>query len=446
MSIGLEAMREATGEAAVADLVSTRVLAGTEWTVRDVSSRYTRLEPPDDWWAVHRLRLRGADDARRELRLALHGVFDGDLWQRYRDAVIAPWAQEASDPLHGRGTPIIVDSHQFAAWFYPFDPRLTTLEQAADPAVTRRLFERERSVILGSDSARADMVRVDRIRHHPEITAVLRYEVETDTGSRRIFAKVLPGDDAAHVDALMQTLWQLSGESGGRLVVPRPLGFHAEIGAHLEEEAPGDTITADRTAPAFQGCAVAAADALAVLHDSDLDSAVELLLEPELERLDGVVEQLTYVQLRARGLLTELLQQIRSRLARVEEEPLVVTHGDLKYDQFIHDDGRYTLTDFEYLGLAETSWDLAKFCAHAVPSQPRTWEDSAAAEEARATFLERYLELRPDAIIDRFPVYEAVHLANRAMVVMWGQTPGWEDIAESLLVLAMERLKTPVPS
>ena len=54
-------------------------------------------------------------------------------------------------------------------------------------------------------------------------------------------------------------------------------------------------------------------------------------------------------------------------------------------------------------------------------------------------------ELRRAATRQRLPIYEATHLANRAMVLMWGQTRGWEEAADSLLSLAMERLRTAAP-
>ncbi|MDQ6692271.1 MAG: hypothetical protein M3Z13_05845, partial [Candidatus Dormibacteraeota bacterium] len=73
------------------------------------------------------------------------------------------------------------------------------------------------------------------------------------------------------------------------------------------------------------------------------------------------------------------------------------------------------------------------------------WEQSVAAEEARKLFLNRYRELRPEATLQRFPVYESVNLAGRAMTLMWTQTRDWKITAESLLVLAMERLNSRMP-
>ncbi|HEV3103214.1 MAG TPA: hypothetical protein VG426_12865 [Candidatus Dormibacteraeota bacterium] len=98
------------------------------------------------------------------------------------------------------------------------------------------------------------------------------------------------------------------------------------------------------------------------------------------------------------------------------------------------------LLDFDYFAMAETSYDLGKYCGYIVPSAPGGWEDSLAAEETRANFLRRYLELRPHATIERFPIYEALTLALRAMTFMWAQRSGWQKTAETFLVMAHERL------
>ena len=74
-------------------------------------------------------------------------------------------------------------------------------------------------------------------------------------------------------------------------------------------------------------------------------------------------------------------------------------------------------------------------------SQPAAPRDSLA-EAARSAFLQRYRERRPRATLQRMPVYEAVFLGQRAMTMMWIQARGWDKAAESLLVMAMERLKS----
>jgi aminoglycoside phosphotransferase len=285
------------------------------------------------------------------------------------------------------------------------------------------------------------------VRYQPEISAALRYRIIDKPGGpeRSCFGKLYRGDRGRELHDTSQQLWSLSQQRPDLLSVVQPIGYDDELALHLEHAVPGTPVGSDRTDPVFHAAAVAAAEALAVMHDSDLVSDGTLPLEPELGRLDDVTHQLSLVHPEAGLLLRELLTQLNVRLARLPVEESVFTHGDLKYDQFLEHDGRFTLVDFEEVGWAETSWDLGKWCAHAVPSMPESWEDSDGAERARAAFLERYLQLRPNATRGRFPVYEAIHLANRAMVLMWGQTEHWQVAAQSLLTLAMERLQTPAP-
>ena len=136
---------------------------------------------------------------------------------------------------------------------------------------------------------------------------------------------------------------------------------------------------------------------------------------------------------------------MREAVRKTRAEDWLPTHGDLKYDQFMFHNDQFTLLDFDYFALAETSYDLGKFCAYLIPSNPMDWTESVAAEEARAEFIRRYRELRPLATLQRFGVYESLQLALRAMAFMWAQSRGWERIAETFLVLAFERLKSRLP-
>src|SRR2546430_6654202 len=63
------------------------------------------------------------------------------------------------------------------------------------------------------------------------------------------------------------------------------------------------------------------------------------------------------------------------------------------------------------------SFDLGKYCGHLAPSVPKDWSDTAVAAEARRIFLEAYMAVCPDYLGARFPAYEALSLATRALVV-----------------------------
>jgi thiamine kinase-like enzyme len=217
------------------------------------------------------------------------------------------------------------------------------------------------------------------------------------------------------------------------------------MGLLLEEGVKGKAVSNKRTSAEHIILPTAAADALAVIHESRLDSDEKITIEAELSRLDRVVDQFAYVLPSAHFLLQDLVAHMRDKVRKTHEEEWLATHGDLKYDQFIYHNDRYTLLDFDYFAMAETSYDLGKFCAYLIPSHPWDWQDSVAAEEARLTFIRRYRELRPHATLERFGVYEALQLALRSMSFMWAQAPDWERVAEMYLVMAFERLKSRLP-
>lgn len=444
-ALTLGAVQKATNTAAVSALMAS-LCEGTAWTVTGVRRTDVRLEPPRAYWATYRIRverrLKGSrEPERRRLVLVARACFHADDWADYRDHLDAMYGDAACDPLAGLGYPIRFDDTQHAVWFYPIDPALPTLAAANDPREVRRLLAPRFSA-----KTRPAHIAVQTVRYLPEISAALRYDIRDKPGSgvRAVYGKVYR-EGAAALHETMVLIAELAERHPDLLQVVEPLAYDAELDLHLEHAAAGVPVNSDRTDPAFLPAARAAAEALAVLHEADIPVAAQLELDPELERLDDVVEQLGLVHPPAGVLLRQLLSQVRKAQSRTLEEHRTFTHGDLKYDQFLQHDGRFVLVDFEDVGRAETSWDLGKWCAHAIPSMPDTWQESEAAEQARQMFLHRYLELRPHATRQRFPLYEAVHLANRAMVLMWGQSEGWNEAAESLLALANERLSTPAP-
>jgi hypothetical protein len=444
VGLTLTTVRHATRPAEARHRAETAV-AGTGWTVDAIHERGVRLEPPVAYWASYRIVLhRGTNAGPEERRLTLvaRACFQPQDWQRYRASLIERYGEQPCRPIEGLGYPVLDDAGQTAWWFYPIDPQLPTLAAANDPKSLRRLLAPRYSA--KTPPAR---IRVEAVRYQPEISAALRYRIVDKPGAteRLCFGKIYRGDRGRELHDTTRQLWSLSQQRPDLLSVVEPIGYDDELALHLEHAAVGTPVGSDRMDPVFHAAAIAAAEALAVMHDSELASDNTLPVEPELARLEEVTHQLSLVHPDAGRLLRDLVTQLKRSLQRAPTEQTVFTHGDLKYDQFLQYDGRFTLVDFEEVGRAETSWDLGKWCAHAIPSMPESWEDSDGAERARAAFLQRYLQLRPNATRGRFPVYEAIHLANRAMVLMWGQTENWQVAAQSLLTLAMERLQTPAP-
>jgi hypothetical protein len=431
-------MLEATSRDSVGAFVG-EVLAGSGWQVESVRRRGSRLDPPHGYWATYEVLVK-RDSYARQLRLVAKGAFDPDGWERLRHRLDAHGSGERCDPINGIGYPRLFPESQHAFWFYPFDPAMPGLPAACDPATMA-------GVLLGDGlpATPAPRLSVERVRYLPEVGAILRYRFETSAGPITLYGKLQPGNRGLRTYRIVDALWRAASNSDGLLRLPRPLAFHERLGLLIEEAIPGEPVSGDRLSPEFQNAGLAAAEALAIVHESGLDTDESITVEKEMDRLDRVAEQFAFVHPHGHFHFKSLVAHLRDRIRMTQEEELVPTHGDLKYDQFIHHQGTYTLIDFDYFALAEASYDLGKFCAYNVPSTPKGWEDSLAAEETRLRFINRYLELRPYATLARLGIYEAITLALRAMTFMWAQTPGWEGMAETFLVMAHERLYSRLP-
>lgn len=435
-------MDVATSEESVVAFVED-VLAGSGWTLASVRRRGTRLDPPESYWSQFNVHI-NKDEEERTLRLIAKGALNPVAWERLTERLARNGAGERCDPVYGIGYPRLFPETQHAYWFYPYDPSMPNLPLAADPV-------RMAGILLGADDPShvlqaSSRIDIQRVRYMPEIGAILKYTIDVPGLPAVVYGKVQPGGRGLRTFRIVEGLWQAAARyPKGYLNLPRPLGFVEEIGLLLEEGVRGRGVGGNRTSTEFGLATHAAAEALAVIHESGLDSDERIDIDRELARLDRVAEQFTYVLPGGHFLLKDLIRHMRDRVRKTDEEAWLPTHGDLKYDQFVYHNDQFTLLDFDYFAVAETSYDLGKYCAYLVPSAPKDWRQSVAAEEMRELFIRRYRELRPHATLQRFGVYEALQLALRAMAFMWAQTRGWDTIAETFLVLAFERLKTRIP-
>ncbi len=435
-------MEQATSEASITAFLE-EVLDGTEWQVERIRRRSSRLDPPD-YWTLFEVSI-NKDGEARKLRMVARGAFEEQAWEKVRSRIERHSAGRPCDPVGDVGYPRIYPESQHAYWFYPFDPSMPNLPAAADPAAMA-------GVLLGLDQdaaqafAAAGRLTIERVRYIPEVSAILRYTIDTGAGSITMYGKVQPGDRGLRTYRIVDGLWEAAKKYEGLLFLPRPLAFVGEMGLLLEESIPGKPVGGNRLSTEFGLAAYAAAEAAAVIHESGVQTGeTGIRIEDELSRLDRVTQQFATVHPRAHFLLNDLITHMRDHVRAAAQEEWLPTHGDLKYDQFMHHNGKLTLLDFDYFAMAETSYDLGKFCAYLIPSAPLGWEETVAAEEMRVIFLQRYRELRPYATLQRFAIYEALQLALRAMAFMWSQSSGWERATETFLVMAFERLKSRLP-
>lgn len=434
-------MDAATDPESVAAFVE-ETLAGSGWKTASIRHRVDRVDPPHGYWSVFAVDIY-KEEEERSLRLVARGALNTEDWEKLSSRLERHGAGNRCDPINDVGYPRLFPDTQHAYWYYPYDPSMPSLPLANDPV-------RMASVLLGLDGAAevlaaARNIQIERVRYLPEVGAILRYTIDAGGTPIVIYGKVQPGHRGLRTSRIVEGLWRASADYPGLLHLPRPLGYVEEMGMLLEEGIRGKPLGSSRTTAEFMLMPDAAAEALAVIHESRVENDERITIENELERMDAVAEKFKFVHPDGYFLMRDLIAHMRDRVQRTDEEESLPTHGDLKYDQFVFHNDTFTLLDFDYYATAETSYDLGKFCAYLVPSRPRDWKDSVAVEEARVRFIRRYRELRPHATLQRFGVYEALQFALRAMSSMWMQKEGWHRTAETYLVLGFERLKSRLP-
>ncbi len=185
----LVTMDEATDKASVAAFVKD-VLAGTGWELDAVRRRSSKLDPPDWYWAQFDIRI-NKDEEERRLRLVAKGALNVAAWTRFSERLVHLSADSGCDPIDGIGYPCLFPETQHAYWFYPFDPEMPNLPAAADPV-------RMASVLLGPQAETTDVLAasrrltIERVRHVPEVGAILRYTIDTPAAKLDLYGKVQP--------------------------------------------------------------------------------------------------------------------------------------------------------------------------------------------------------------------------------------------------------------
>src|SRR5579859_3356464 len=257
----LVTMGEATDKESVAGFVE-EVLDGSGWTLTRVKRRSSRLEPPDSYWALFDIAI-NKDEEERRLRLVAKGALNPSAWNRLSAQLATHEADGRCDPIAGLGYPRLFPESQHAYWFYPFDPAMPGLSEAADHVRMARLL-----VGLGDDNTAevlkmARRLNIERVRYMPEIGAILRYRLNGPGAQMDIYGKVQPGNRGLRTHRIVTALWQAAQNHPGYLKLPRQLGFVDQLGLLLEERVRGLPVGGNRANIEFRHLGHAAAEALA---------------------------------------------------------------------------------------------------------------------------------------------------------------------------------------
>jgi aminoglycoside phosphotransferase (APT) family kinase protein len=446
VTVSYSTIKAASEPDAIGQLLADQVLAPVlpSVHVRKVRTREgRRFEAPKVLWNVYEATLQLPGGVEATKLFWTKAFFDDSDCREYKHRVShLLLGNQRGNPLDPGGHAHFFEDLNMFLFFFPMDPVFPALRLFCDP-------ERAMPVLSGHFShlrpdATVSALRSERVKYLPEISTIVRFEGDIGEGRPlNVYGKFQHSRRGQFTYDVMRALWETPARLNGDLIVAEPLAYYPEYALLLQAELAGTEIEGDRHSETFMAQCAAAGRTLAYIHNSRLDVGTPHTINVEIERLQNRLNEFKMSGPKVFTLLRGLLEQIVSRAQRVPAEAAVPSHGDYKYNQFLFDGKRFGLIDVEYFVQAEPSFDLGKYCGHLAPSVPQDWSDTAQANEARRVFLDAYCAVRPQYRGARFPLYEALSLATRALVVIWSQPRNWQYTAETLVALAYERLKTP---
>jgi len=445
VTVSYSTIKAASEPDAIGQLLADEVIAPVlpSVHVRKVRTREgRRFEAPKVLWNVYEatLELPGGTEATK--LFWTKAFFDDSDCREYRGRISHLLAAKDGNPLNPGGYARFFEELNMFLFFFPVDPVFPALGRFLDPERAMPVLSRHFAHLR--PDATISALRSERIKYLPEISTIVRFE--GDIGEERplnIYGKFQHSQRGQFTYGVMRALWETPARINGDLIVAEPLGYYPEYALLLQSELAGKEIEGDRHSSTFMDQCMAAGRTLAHIHNSGVGVGTPHTIDVEIERLRDRLDEFKMSGPKVFTLLRGLLEQIVAKAHRVPVETAVPSHGDYKYNQFLFDGKNFGLIDVEYFVQAEPSFDLGKYCGHLAPSVPQDWSDTARAQEARTVFLDAYCAVRPEYRGARFPLYEALSLATRALVVVWSQPRNWQYTAETLVALAYERLKTP---
>ncbi|HLY65616.1 MAG TPA: aminoglycoside phosphotransferase family protein [Chloroflexota bacterium] len=384
----------------------------------------SRLHAPICYWAVYK-----AGDQ----RVTLKSFFSEEEYESYLGKLRKYYEDRFDQPQHPLGGLMLIPELNGLLWGFPFDPQMPQLHRCTDVTWINDLLERRSSSPL----------QPKIITYNPEINAILAYR---DQHRILAYGKASANDDGEQIFDIMDRLWWSTERAAGQLRVARPLAYASEANLLLQSAVGGRVMPGRRNSKTFLELVKVAGSALALIHGSDITHSWQRTLQFDLRRLHSWIHELELTSPGLYSTMRLLLDQVDSRAKQPESLDLVPSHGDYKWNQFLHYRGRFSLIDFELFCESERWFDVGYFCAYLPSMLPDDWRDGMATELLRERFLSTYSEAAGVALdLERIGLYEAAALATRAITQVWQHQGNWHYRASLLLDMAVDRLVSPEP-
>jgi hypothetical protein len=304
---------------------------------------------------------------------------------------------------------------------YPFDRRLAALPLLADGPTPELAAMLARAA--GVERSGGHRWSSERVRYRPELCAVFRYSLDAGGAVHRFYLKLYSQSGAAPGE-------RRGGARIGPFAVPRVVAELPELGALALSEVPGtplDRLLADgEGVPAARvvGAALAAFNLDTTPPERRLTAADA---RSGIERSQRMLEW-------ARPDLAPAVAGVAERAgAGLVDGPVFATHGDLKLDHVLLDDGRPALVDMDSCAAADPVLDPATLLARMFAAP---FEHPVGREPVRAAmdaFADAYFATVPAGWRERLGPHYAGALLEVGVSLFRRQVPGWAGAVAALV-------------
>ena len=307
-------------------------------------------------------RLAGLDPVLSQLPDSLPPAATGPTWElhdvRWTPGESCRLAYRVRTSTSSRFVAVNITGRGSTQHDYREDPMLPGLTSASDPTAVGPLLAELFDVPVRR-------LKVEPVRYRPGSRCVLRYDLETADGTRRLYAKAFRPDRFAEVARLGGSL---AGAADGLRLVPELVaiwpGLHVTVGAGIH----GRTVSAvlgDPAVPAGRRARLAhrLGDLLARFHEQQVAGAPRRSATEQLAKLTVETAAARAVDAHLVDRLDAVLDLLAARIPAAGVE--VLGHGGFRAGQvLVTDDGRLVVLDTDGVCVCDPARDLGTVLAH----------------------------------------------------------------------------------
>jgi hypothetical protein len=300
-------------------------------------------------------------------------------------------------PRHTIGA-VEVTPGQIVHRLFHQDPRLPRLAAAVDPDSMRpRLCALSAELVGGQP---LNLHEIAPLRYKPDRSCVLRYRLETADGDRALVGKLFR-DRGETVMSTTIALHQASRVASRMPRIPRPIAYWRDLQLLVQPRVAPDgelrVLAFDTALPVDVrlGWLRDAGIGLAALHSSVRTEGPRRTIEDDLRALRRYGELLAAIAPDQAASFDATLAAISSFASRHTEPAPVASHGALRLDQLLLDEGGLVMIDLDGFCWANPARDIGNLLAYLDWKAIRVPEHADFVELAQQAFLGGYATYRP---------------------------------------------------